>query len=410
MEDAFPMKDAAQKLSVCAVSVASADGIGGLSSYVRFLLAHLAPGCMVSAAARSRVVSFQADYAAQEPVGTLDHGAFQTRLVAPRAAYRPLLRQMLRLITRPRWRALGVAVFRAAFRKSLAAAIPPQTQVVHYVGAGWDLLGFAALAEARQRRVVFSVLPAIHPGSWGDKPLDVLLYQQADAVLVLSEHEREHLIGLGVRRDRLHVLGLAPAQSAAGDGRRFREQHGLGDRPLVLFVGGKDRSHGYHAVCEAMPPLLAALPDACLVAIGSDREPPYPPVPTASLLDLGEADEQVKADAQAACDVFCMPARDASFGIAYVEAWVYGKPVIGGPAPAVRELITDDVNGFCVPQDTDALRDALVKLLSDPARAQRLGAAGRALQQARYTWEIVADAHRQVWEDAVRGKTAQETP
>jgi glycosyltransferase involved in cell wall biosynthesis len=274
--------------------------------------------------------------------------------------------------------------------------------VVHYVGNGWELLGFAALSVARRRRAAFTLLPAVHPGAWGDSSLDVSLYNQADAVFCLSDYERAHLTGLGVEPARLCVTGLAPASDARGDGERFRSRHGLGDRPLILFIARKQRYKGYHALCEAMSDVIKAVPEACLITIGPDGEPPYPPVPSPAILDLGETGEAEKADALAACDVFCMPSTAESFGLVYVEAWSYGKPVVAGPAPAVRELVTEGCSGFCVRQQPDEIAAVLIRLLSHPDFGRRIGAQGRCLQQARFTWDAVGEVHRQVFAEVIK--------
>lgn len=150
-----------------------------------------------------------------------------------------------------------------------------------------------------------------------------------------------------------------------------------------------------------MPQVLTAIPDTCLVAVGPDREPPYPAVPETALLDLGVASETDKADALAACDVFCLPSENEAFGIVYAEAWSYGKPVIGGPAPAVRELITEGVNGYCVAQDEDAIAAALIRLLNDPALRERLGTEGYRVQQEHFTWPSVTEKHRSVFCNAL---------
>lgn len=396
-------------LNVCLVSSVSSGMTGGLASYLRCLADHLSRECPVSAIARFTQMDSTAMYAGAEPPRTLDLGRYQTRIIAPPAAWQPVLQRLVSLVSRAALQPLAQWIYRRAYQPALAAALPPGVNVVHYVGNGWELLGFAALAEARKRGAAFTALPAIHPGSWGDSPLDVAFYNQTDAVFVLSESERAHLIKLGVKPPLLQVIGLAPALEATGDAARFRHTRNLGNRPLILFVGRKDRSKGYHALCEAMPRILAAVPDACLAAIGPDREPPYPAVPEAALLDLGLASEADKADALAACDVFCLPSANESFGIVYVEAWAYGKPVVGGPAPAARELITEDVTGCCVPQDKEEIAAALARLLRDPALRERLGAAGYQMQQERFTWEAVTEAHcrlfRGLLAEPPRGRT-----
>ncbi len=394
-----PLTERGQELSVCVISSGTSDSLGGLASYMRFLSRHLAEDIALCAVGRFQIKGPpRCEYAASETPRTIDNGLFQTRIIAPRPGSGPLLRQLHHFTSRPALRGIAVSAMKRAYLPALRQAIPDGVNVIHFVGTGWELLGFAALAEARRRGAAFTVLPAVHPGEWGDSALDVALYNQADAVLTLSDYEQQHLIGLGTEAQRLHTIGLGPATQGTGDGARFRARHGLGQRPLVLFVGRKDQGKGYHALREAMTQVMAAVPDACLVAIGPDIEPPYPPVPEGALLDLGRADEAEKEDALAACDVFCLPSKSESFGIVYVEAWSYGKPVIGGPAPAVQELISEEENGYCVEQDPTEIAAPLVRLLTDPARARTMGESGRQLQQERYTWDAVTKAHKSLFE------------
>ncbi len=392
-------------LRVCLVAAASGEMTGGLASYLRCLADHLSQECVVSVVARFTRMGEAGQavtmYAEAEPPRTLDHGRYQTRIVAPPSIWRPILKRLISLVSRPALQPLALWLYRRAYQPSLAAAMPTPVDVVHYVGNGWELLGFAALAEARRRGAAFTIWPAVHPGTWGDSPLDVALYNQAEAVFVQSKSERAHLARLGVDPSRLRQCGLAPATEANGDAARFRRKHGLGQRPLILFIGRKDRGKGYHALREAMPCLLSAVPDACLIAIGPDCEPPYPDVPEGALLDLGRAEEAEKADALAACDVFCLPSEREAFGIVYVEAWSYGKPVVGGSAQAVRELVTDGVDGYCVVQDKDAIAAALSRLLRDPALSKKLGAEGYRVQQERFTWSSVTENHCLVFRDAL---------
>jgi glycosyltransferase involved in cell wall biosynthesis len=101
-------------------------------------------------------------------------------------------------------------------------------------------------------------------------------------------------------------------------------------------------------------------------------------------------DLQTKTDALAACDVLCVPSAQESFGGVFTEAWVLGRPVIGGDTPAVREVIDDGVDGFVVAQDAGQVAARLLAVLTDPAGAARLGAAGLAKVAERYSWPALA--------------------
>lgn len=393
---------------VCIVAAASGEAVGGLAAYLRCLAHGLSREGEVSVVARFRRSSHNlSHYDGCERPALIEQDGYQTRIIAPRPFWRLFLTRLISLVSRPALQGAAVAIYQAAYQAAMANAIPANTEVVHYIGTGWELLGFAALAEARKRGAAFTVWPAVHPGTWGDSPLDVSLYNQANAVFAQSDFERAHLIEQGVEPSRLYRCGLAPATDKEGDGPGFRQRHGLGQRPMVLFVGRKDRGKGYHALREAMPSVLALLPDACLIAIGPDCEPPYPDLCETAVLNLGQASEQEKADALAACDVFCLPSSQEAFGIVYVEAWAYAKPVVGGPAPAACELIEDGVTGLHVTQEKEDIAAALVRLLSDPEWGRQMGANGLKRQQESFTWEHVVETHQDIFAEVVQQKRSE---
>jgi glycosyltransferase involved in cell wall biosynthesis len=386
-------------LKICIIAGESRATAGGLSAYARVLARELrSQGVEIATVARfDRPEAGPMDYAARATNDATPIDGIPTNLVHPAFGWTPLLRQLHHMTDRPALRGLPPRIFTRAFARSLERAMPSECDIVHYVGAGRELLSFAALKAARARRAAFTILPAVHAKSWADSPLDIDLYKQSNAVLCQSQHEIDHLQSLGVPSTRLLQVWLAPAASPDGNARAFRDAHHLGDRPMILFIGRRTRAKGFHAVCEAMPQVLAQIPNACLVAIGPSVEAPYPAVPEQAYLDIGTATEADKANALAACDVFCMPSTTEAFGIVYVEAWSYAKPVIGGMAPAVRELIKDGEAGYCVDQNPRALAANLAMLLTDPALRTRLGAAGRELQQSRYNWPAVTQLHLDIF-------------
>jgi glycogen synthase len=92
------------------------------------------------------------------------------------------------------------------------------------------------------------------------------------------------------------------------------------------------------------------------------------------------------------CDMFVAPSRFESFGLVYVEAMIYGKPVIGCHAGGIAEVVTDGGTGLLAPAgDADSLARAILRLADDvPLRAQ-LGAAGRSDYLARFAADRVAE-------------------
>ncbi|MEK7863587.1 MAG: glycosyltransferase family 4 protein [Chloroflexota bacterium] len=101
--------------------------------------------------------------------------------------------------------------------------------------------------------------------------------------------------------------------------------------------------------------------------------------------------EEEKSAALDACSIYAMPSLHETFGIGYLEAWLHGRPVIGGDIAPLREVITHGVDGLLVPQRVESIADAVITLLDDPSLRQRMGAAGQAKVAERWDWDRVMD-------------------
>ena len=73
-------------------------------------------------------------------------------------------------------------------------------------------------------------------------------------------------------------------------------------------------------------------------------------------------------------DVFVLPSRTEGLPNALLEAMAAGCPIVATDVPGCRDLIEHEQTGLLVPYaNTGALADALLRLLTDPSLAQRLG-------------------------------------
>jgi D-inositol-3-phosphate glycosyltransferase len=79
------------------------------------------------------------------------------------------------------------------------------------------------------------------------------------------------------------------------------------------------------------------------------------------------------------------------FGIVPLEAMATGVPVIATAVGGHNDTVIDRFTGMHVaPREPRALAAALRELADDPALRARLGAAGKARAQQRFTWDRVA--------------------
>ena len=69
-----------------------------------------------------------------------------------------------------------------------------------------------------------------------------------------------------------------------------------------------------------------------------------------------------------------LPSRSEGLGRVLIEAFCRGRPVVAMRVGGIRDLVEDGVNGLLVEPTTEALADALVRVLADRALAARLGA------------------------------------
>ena len=92
--------------------------------------------------------------------------------------------------------------------------------------------------------------------------------------------------------------------------------------------------------------------------------------------------------------VFSVPARySEAFGLYLIEALAAGVPVVQPSSSAFAELVQASGGGvLCEPNNPESLSSALESLLTEPARAEALGEAGRKAVQERFTAPAMARA------------------
>jgi glycogen synthase len=340
------------------------------------------------------------------------------RLPGPALLY-PILRRLMVELSRlpgtaPLLRRLAAITPRLpAMRGYLRAA--GRFDLIHATNITLDFAALPAFDFARRHAIPFICTPFVHLGEPGSDALtryymmrhQIDLLRRSDRVIAMTGLEADALAARGVSPARIRRVGVGvdPAEVAGGDAARFRaEQQIVGS--LVLYVGTLARDKGAVHTVEAMRRLWAQGSDAVLALIGAPLThftQFYEALPTnakAHIRLLPYAPDAVKRDALAAADLFTMPSRTDSFGIAYLEAWCYGLPVIGARAGGVPDVIGDGQDGLLVRfGDVPALAEAIGGLLRDRELARRLGAAGHARVLRELTWDHVYSRARAVYDE-----------
>jgi L-malate glycosyltransferase len=109
-------------------------------------------------------------------------------------------------------------------------------------------------------------------------------------------------------------------------------------------------------------------------------------------------------------DIFVLPSRSEGFSNAIVEAMAASLPVIATDVGGNAEAVVDGITGYIVaPEDPDALRTAIEKLLADPAMAMRMGVAGRSQIAERFTTEAMMSGIVAIYRKLLRVSESTQT-
>jgi glycosyltransferase involved in cell wall biosynthesis len=320
------------------------------------------------------------------------------RRVRALGRWSPALRRRLRMLA-PFYHLPGSpapTIMGRLLRHPLAPAVAG-AGLVHNIFMGREAFSLGLLLAAAEagRPFVFTPLRHERPLGWSS-PAFRQLYRRSDAVIALTRGEAEWLIAHGARPERVAVIGAGPLSDPAATPEAARRL--LGGERIVLFLGQLHAYKGFAALLDAAA-RLSDIRDVRFVFAGPDvrgharafREAPP------NVTYLAAVPDALRDSLLAACSVCCVPSSRESFGLVFVEAWGYGKPVIGGPANATRELIDEGVDGWSVAQDGALIAARVRELLDDPAMAQQMGAAGRAKVAQQFAWPAIAEAHLQIY-------------
>lgn len=103
----------------------------------------------------------------------------------------------------------------------------------------------------------------------------------------------------------------------------------------------------------------------------------------------GYLDLETKVRLASEQDIYLNTSRVDNLPVTLLEMGALGLPMVATRVGGVPDIITDGVNGLLVPDDSDqAMAEAVVILLSQPALAQRLAHAGRQLAES-HAWDKV---------------------
>ncbi len=188
-----------------------------------------------------------------------------------------------------------------------------------------------------------------------------------------------------------------------------RERFGVPAKtPLLVFGGRLEWEKGADICIEALAQVRQRHHDARLVLAGAgSQETNLRRLAQRLQIDhvvqfAGRLDQPDLAALFGTADVALVPSSYEPFGIVALEAGASGTPVVAGDSGGLREVVEHDVTGLLVPpRDPTELTTAVLRLLEEPALAERLVRAAQNRTATRFAWSGVAQETQKVYASAI---------
>ena len=239
----------------------------------------------------------------------------------------------------------------------------------------------------------------------------------ADAVVTICQGLRNDLIARGNNPASISIMpngvdlglfGNPPERDPA-----FAAELGLGDGPVIGFIGSFYDYEGIDDLIAAMPTLVEHHADARLLLVGGGpceaalREQAGASPAAAAIKFVGRVPHHEVERYYALTDIMAYPRKksrltDLVTPLKPLEAMAQGKLVAASDVGGHRELMTDGITGtLFTPDDPEACALALAALLSDRSGWEARRSAGRGHVAINHDWARNAKRYQDVYQEVL---------
>ncbi len=183
------------------------------------------------------------------------------------------------------------------------------------------------------------------------------------------------------------------------DVEKFQPTIKTNDIPLVLFSSRMLITKGLLEFVEAAQ-LLKQKGLKARFAIAGIPDPGNPASVSNEQIDTWQRSDLVEIwgwqddmpSTLAKADIFCLPSYREGVPNALLEACASGVPIVTTNVPGCRDVVTHELNGLLVPlRDSQALANAIEKLLNDTSLRDTMGNAGRKIALEKFSLDKIIE-------------------
>ena len=243
-------------------------------------------------------------------------------------------------------------------------------------------------------------------------------YELADQIITVSEPTKENLVqNWGVAADKITIIpngvNVELFQQPV-DKQAVCAEFGLGEAPVLMFVGGFQRWHGLDKLLEALAEIVKTLPETRLLLVGDGPARPFVEEHIQRLAlekyvtITGFLPHARIPQLLAVADVVTVPypqlPQEMWFSpLKLYEYMAAGKAIVASSAGQIKNVIRHNKNGVLVtPGDVADLAQACLYLLQNESERIRLGANAQNEAETEHGWSRQIERLEQVYAAAMR--------
>ncbi|MFX1519415.1 MAG: glycosyltransferase family 4 protein [Promethearchaeota archaeon] len=300
--------------------------------------------------------------------------------------------------------------FLYSLTRSLTTVKKPLFNHIHTTTLG-------GMAQQIASPMKYSFSAAVKTNFWNTISLlrQKAMWKRADILIAVSNAIKDELINYyGIPDQKIRVVHNGvdiDLFKKTQEGLKLKEQLGLSDKHVVLFVGHFGLRKGLPYLLRAISKISELFPNVFLMAVGGTpkwlRTDVYWNIlretitnlritPFVGLVDKIPNQELPKYYSMA--DVFVLPTLYDPCPKVILEAMACETPIIASKVSGIPELIEDGHEGILIPsKNSSLLADKIIDLLSDQDNAKLMGKNARTRVEKEFTWRLCAQKILQLY-------------
>lgn len=238
-----------------------------------------------------------------------------------------------------------------------------------------------------------------------------LIYESGHVIVNSKHMHREVVDHFHAPADKVSVIpnGIEPDRLKCDAGKfELREKHGVGDGPMILFVGRLVQEKGIQVLLQAAPRILEKHPDATIMIAGTgyfmdDLQRKVAELGIGNNVRFfGHADDKSLPELYKMADICVVPSLYEPFGIVALEGMAATLPTVTSDNGGLTDIIQHMENGLTTfAGDSESLAWGLLQVLDSPELAQKVGTRARAHVLEHYSWEAITTKTVAAYQDVI---------